>query len=869
MNKLHDLTMRQKFAIVIVPLIATILCFDYLQIKHHYLDYHDSRRLNRAINLGIEINHVVHELQKERGVTSGYLSNGGTQFVEELAIQRSHSDSLLSRFYYELESSDYDELHSLHEEDLRDLRVHLDGLGILRKEVDDGSLHADQAIRYYSEMNNVALNTVSSLINETRDKQAAQQVHAIIYFLKAKEYASIERALGTQLFSLESLDPELVGEVTRLVSAQDSYIDAFLTISNQESLDYYDRIMQGQDFDEVHRLRSLFYDGSATLEEGPEYWYRIITGKINSLKRVEEFMLDHMHAYTEGISSKAGQNFWGFLVIDVVLGLISLLLMTYIVTGLIRNMMALESFTRQVSEGDYSQQVTINSRDEIGHYADTFNMMVQEINKSHKELKRERDHAEYLYENIYKQAEVVFENVEQGIFLLDKELKISNLYSKAVERIFDNKVIANENFCNFMRPRIIQRDFEALEMFMKHLFNSDMDEEVVNQLNPVEQVKIFIGTNGVVITKYLRVSFTRIEREGVIQNIMVTISDETESVLLQQHMEESEAQKKKETEYMLSILKVDPGVLRDFLGESRETLKGISEKYEGSSKSDLNELLKYTFQRIHKIKGNAMSIGLELITEKLHDIEESISKYRDKNVTPDNFLALLYEIEEVDKTLCDMTKMLDKVADIYRNFPGGDSTDQSSPSLSDSLKTGLTLISEESGKPAKLEVDGLEAIELPSDYVSPVKDIVVQLMRNSVSHGIESTEDRSAKGKSETGLIKVGFVVEDDQLQVSYRDDGRGLDLSQIRDKAVGYGLLSAAEARELKSAEVIELLFSNGFSTTERADKLSGRGQGLSLVKELIEERGGGYSVKYRKGSYFELRFHLPMSGVKMEKAA
>ena len=77
MKILYDLPIRIKFAVVLIPLILIILCFDYFQIQHNYLDYNDSDRLNKTIYLGIEINHVVHELQKERSMAIGFITSDG------------------------------------------------------------------------------------------------------------------------------------------------------------------------------------------------------------------------------------------------------------------------------------------------------------------------------------------------------------------------------------------------------------------------------------------------------------------------------------------------------------------------------------------------------------------------------------------------------------------------------------------------------------------------------------------------------------------------------------------------------------------------------------------------------------------------
>ena len=84
MKSLHNLSIRYKFAVIIIPLIVVIIGFDYFQVKDKFTNYNESIRLNKAIIVGIEINHVVHELQKERSITVGYLASNGNDFSEEL-----------------------------------------------------------------------------------------------------------------------------------------------------------------------------------------------------------------------------------------------------------------------------------------------------------------------------------------------------------------------------------------------------------------------------------------------------------------------------------------------------------------------------------------------------------------------------------------------------------------------------------------------------------------------------------------------------------------------------------------------------------------------------------------------------------------
>ncbi|MEP5612547.1 MAG: nitrate- and nitrite sensing domain-containing protein [Cyclobacteriaceae bacterium] len=861
MASIHNLSVKSKFALAILPLIIIIIVFDYLQIQEHYNDYTDSQRLNKAIVVGIEINHAVHELQKERSIATGFLSQEGDDFRQDLLNQRERTDSTIQAFYDEIEREELSDLVSLHSEELRDLGTYFDRIQEIRDNVDSRFISAEQVINYFSDINEAALKTVNGLISESRNRVAAEQVHAIIYFLKAKERASIERAIGTQAFSRGSLEGAAHSQFTSLIAEQSAFLDAFTTIADQASLVYFNNTVSGQDVVEVERLRLLLIQNQ-TLENDANYWYQMSTTKINLLKKAEDFMSVRIHDYTEGISAEANRSLYTVLIVDSTIALLTFIMIAFIVSHLLKDVETLEEFTKKVISGDLSQKVNIKTRDEIGHYADTFNIMITEIKKSQLALKKERDKARFLYENIYKQSQVVFENVEQGIFLLNREHKISRLYSKAMETIFGTKTIAGETLVNFMRTLLIPRDLEALEMFMKHLFNPEIDEDVVNQLNPVEQVKIFTESGGMVNTKYIRLAFTRIENKaGAIQQIMVTVTDETEGVLLQHKLEEADEKKKMEMEQMLSILKIDPALLRGFIVNSRKVLKSISTKYEEHDGVNFDELLTFTFQIIHNLKGNSIVIGLQILTDRFHKIEDGITKLKDNpKVVGNDFLTILYEINEVDIIVENMSDMLRKVANIYNKFSGEEQTD-TNYDLIDSLKRGLSTMSEDTGKAINFSFTNDKNLNIPKIIQDPIKDVLIQLMRNSIAHGIEAPNVRIAQRKLIKGNIAVTLDENEvsDELILTYRDDGSGLNTAKIIEKAINKNILQESERDKLSEDQIVDLLFSDGFSTNDDVDEYSGRGHGLGVVKTKINELHGTFKVNFEKGVFFEIILKFP----------
>ena len=858
MHRLYDLAIRKKFAIVLIPLIIVIIIFDFLEIKSKYLDYTDAKRLSKAITLGIEINRAVHELQKERSISAGYLASGGRKFNDELSDQRIITDSIINIFIKEASLIKDAGYLNLHEGDIALIENNFNNLEGLRKQVDNSELDSKLSIDYFSQINNTALASFHNLINESRNAEIIQKVHAIIYFLKAKEFSSIERALGVQAFVDGKIDKKGFNKISSYAAKQESYLDAFKIVSDQVSLSYYDRMTRGPEVLEINRMREVLFS-TESFDESPSHWYNMNTSRINSLKKVEDFMALNITNLTIKIANKESKNFWLFLIFDLVIAYVTYILVSKITSNLLENVKKLETYTREISRGRLSDKVEINTNDEIGQYANTFKLMVRTVRKSQIALKKQRDRAKFLYDNIYKQSEVIFDNVDQGIFLLDKKLTISKLYSKSMELIFERENIGGMSFADFIRPLIISRDLEALEMYMRHLFNPDMDEEVVNQLNPVDQVKIFTEKNRFVETKYVKIIFSRVIRQGKIKSILVTVTDETKSVLLQQHLEEVEKQKKQETEQVLSVLKIDPSVMRGYIHNAKKTLMTISDKYELHQGQDYRELLDFTFQTIHNLKGNSSAIGLDVTSDKFHQIEEVIQKLSvSGEITGKDFLSILFEIDEVNKMLEAIGDMQRRISSIYREFPIDGAV--SNVLVINTVRRILETLSHELDKPVGFSIINDKDVIIPDEYEDTIRDVMIQLIRNSMTHGIESGNIRIGRQKPIKARIKLTLDMNGNgDYSFIYEDDGQGLDIEQIKKWAINKGLISFTESKNMDETDFPSLILKPGFTTISNPNSYSGRGQGMALVKSLVDEKDGTVSLDSEFGVFFRLTIGLP----------
>ncbi len=142
-----------------------------------------------------------------------------------------------------------------------------------------------------------------------------------------------------------------------------------------------------------------------------------------------------------------------------------------------------------------------------------------------------------------------------------------------------------------------------------------------------------------------------------------------------------------------------------------------------------------------------------------------------------------------------------------------------------------------------------------------LKDPLMHLLRNSVSHGIEAPQERMAKSKPPVGTVTLVIGSEGQRLSVTVSDDGRGVDLARVAEVAVEQGILSVAEAGKRSKRELAQILFRPGFSTSRSVTELSGRGMGLSVVYETVRRLRGDVDLAPREDAGVSLRMSVPLS--------
>jgi two-component system chemotaxis sensor kinase CheA len=164
------------------------------------------------------------------------------------------------------------------------------------------------------------------------------------------------------------------------------------------------------------------------------------------------------------------------------------------------------------------------------------------------------------------------------------------------------------------------------------------------------------------------------------------------------------------------------------------------------------------------------------------------------------------------------------------------------------------------GKQIRLETDGADT-ELDRTIIEAINDPLVHMVRNSCDHGIESPEVRARAGKPLQGILSLRAYHEGGQVNIEIGDDGAGIDVARVKQKAVEKGILRPEQAEKLSDREALNLIFRPGFSTVQAVTNVSGRGVGMDVVKSNIEKIGGVVDIFSRPGEGTTVKLKIPLT--------
>jgi signal transduction histidine kinase/HAMP domain-containing protein len=513
----------------------------------------------------------------------------------------------------------------------------------------------------------------------------------------------------------------------------------------------------------------------------------------------------------------------------------------------------------KIGGGDLSARAPVMTSDEVGFLASRFNTMVDQVVAGTNQIRK------------------ILETVNEGLFLIGPDLIIQPGCSRATSEIFHREIVGL-NFLDLLRPTgqslepvLAPETLEATTLYLELLQNPKIKDKLIAQTNPLLEVEFRQhdpkGTNR---TRFLEFRFNRVLAAGKPTQIMVTVLDVTTSVSLKRQIRESEAKAQSQIEMLFGIMHVDPRTLQEFLTHTEaqtDTMVKALEAGQFASKTAetveersarYGRLLQTILRSLHLIKGNATMIHLSYFENLANQLEEeAVAIQQVEAISGEHFLPITTGLGQMRDRINMTRELIDRLLEMQKVFRHNASENNGE---FDALAELAEEVARRTGKRVHVTFDLAAQIPTePASLTETVQTILTQLVRNAAAHGVELPFQRVNSGKHPVGDIHIfSCRPEPHCFEFGVRDDGRGLDFSALRRRAVEAGYADKEAIEQWSEAELTDLLFKPGFTTLEQSTRDAGRGVGLDAVKDLAKRFGGEIKVSSKMGSFTEFRVRI-----------
>ncbi|SME94641.1 7TM diverse intracellular signaling domain-containing protein [Pseudobacteriovorax antillogorgiicola] len=450
----------------------------------------------------------------------------------------------------------------------------------------------------------------------------------------------------------------------------------------------------------------------------------------------------------------------------------------------------------------------------------------------------------------------ILKNLPQGVFQItaDSSLTIGEDYSKSLELILDEtEIIGKDPIDLIFNQSDLSSDVKSL--IATTLLCALEEDEIAWEANS-HLLPHVMGLNDRVI----EVDWQHVANaDSTVEKILVSLKDVTQL----RNLEEEARQQTELANMITEIMDQDVDKISFFVEFSIDLIREAFDQFNDGN-------YKIVFRNLHTIKGNARTYGFTGVVDSSHQAESELARLiqgEDSRID-----ACRHEMKETQLSLEAYEQALKKLNLGQENMVRVDKQslihlcqEASQCESFDDFRTltqkilflveknlaqviepdikSLKFMSEKLGKPTPHVVIENDQYVIDKAHRRLLTKTFNHILANAVAHGIESPEERRQSGKAEVGTIRIHIIDTGEGLCISVRDDGRGLAIGSLREKALEQGFINAEETGKLQ--KIADFIFDSGVSTAQTLDQIAGRGVGLDAVRSFVESYGGCLEIE------------------------
>ena len=427
---------------------------------------------------------LIHETQKERGASAGFLGSKGKKFADILPKQRALTNTKHTELKEYINSLDLLEFPQELNNQISSFNNKIGRIGQIRLAVDNLSISVKDEVSYYTNMNANILNIVSLTAKFATTQKLVKALDAYTNFLKSKERAGVERAVLSATFGADKFGNGMFAKWVKLVAEQDSYLDSYLAMATDDSKSFYKSKMSSPVVDEVNAMRKIattnYLNGNFGIDS--VNWFKTITKKINLLKQVDDELAHQNDMILAEIESNSKTTAAITLIGFILFSIAMFTIIFFISKGVNHSVQDSLNKIQCVSKSlDLTCEIKISGKDEIAEIAQAIHVMITAFRTTIIKALHVSESTSQENESLAEVVKVLAQNSElssEGIKNID--ILVSEIASK-LDTVEESSISVTEDLGN---------TFDVLDNFIKKLdtVTQSIEDGSVHQQDLVEKV---------------------------------------------------------------------------------------------------------------------------------------------------------------------------------------------------------------------------------------------------------------------------------------------------------------------------------------------------------------------------------------------
>jgi HPt (histidine-containing phosphotransfer) domain-containing protein len=458
-----------------------------------------------------------------------------------------------------------------------------------------------------------------------------------------------------------------------------------------------------------------------------------------------------------------------------------------------------------------------------------------------------------------REMQNILSTVQEGLFLIHADGTLAKEHSATLVQMLGVPFKPGDHYRDLFAHFLDADDATAAIEYLDLLLGGNVAPGLVAQLNPLREVTL--KDSGSSRERTLAFAFSVVNDAEKNDALLVTVLDISDNIRLANEVDAVRERAAADAELLSEILGADSLTVQDFLARSRYSILEINAALKTVSTNQKQQALEVDaiFREVHSLKGQAAAIGLRGFSGKCHSVEDLLSKLRtQRKIRGEDWIAVALALSNLLAELDHVGQIVDKLKTYTTVAVLPEKSAAPHQRVTAALSALASTVARDLGKQVELQTEGLELLTRPHLALLG-NEVLPQLVRNAVAHGIERADDRRRLGKNVVGRLHVGVNLQDGAVAISVRDDGQGLGAGRLRESLVKTGRFTLQTLDSMDERSLVATLFQPGISTAHEANEHAGRGVGLDVVKEAVTRVGGRIRVVSQPDGFTEFRLTLP----------